>query len=258
MTPGIKPLIAGNWKMHGLRAGLMEIETILAGIGKEISDRLEILICPPFTLLGSAVALAHGGSVKIGAQDCHSDVSGAYTGDISAEMIADSGALFAIVGHSERRSSHCETDRDVSAKALAAMRAGVVPIICIGETGQERENSQTLDVLRRQLDGSLPEKPGFVIAYEPVWAIGAGRVATQEDIVVAHAFIRSNLEARFGREGRLTRVLYGGSVKPENAADILPVENVDGALIGGASLKAADFLAICQVCARLPESGSYS
>jgi triosephosphate isomerase (TIM) len=251
MTPGIKPLIAGNWKMHGLRASLTEIETTMAGIDEKISGRLEVLLCPPFTLLGSAVALTHGSNLKIGAQDCHSDVSGAYTGDISAEMIADSGALFAIVGHSERRANHCETDRDVSARARAAMQVGIVPIICIGETGQERENSQTLDVLRRQLDGSLPEKTGFVIAYEPVWAIGSGRVATQEDIVVAHAFIRSNLEARFGRDGRLTRLLYGGSVKPENAADILSAENVDGALVGGASLKAVDFLAICRACAEM-------
>jgi triosephosphate isomerase len=248
MTPGVKPLIAGNWKMNGLRASLGEIGAIAQG-GSEVSGTADLLICVPATLVGEAARKAAGSRLAIGGQDCHAKVSGAHTGDISAAMLADAGASAVIVGHSERRTDHGETDATVKAKAQAAMQAGLQTIICIGETGDERKAGRTLAVLKRQMAGSLVDKADFVVAYEPVWAIGTGLTPTQADIGEAHAFMRAELVARYGEAGARIRLLYGGSVKPDNARSILSIANVDGALVGGASLKAADFLAIAKALA---------
>lgn len=245
----LKPLVAGNWKMNGTRDSLAQIEEIAAS---EVLDtnKLEALICVPATLLHSAAVIAGGTPLQIGAQDCHHQEGGAYTGDISAGMIADSLGSHVIVGHSERRMGYHEDDASVRSKAVAAHRAGLIAIVCIGETEEERLKGQTLDVLRRQSAGSVPDGAtgeNTVIAYEPVWAIGTGRTASITDITEAHAFIRSELGKRFEGEGNRMRILYGGSVKPSNANEILHVDNVDGALVGGASLLASDFLAICSV-----------
>ncbi|MEN9895849.1 MAG: hypothetical protein RIR97_1701 [Pseudomonadota bacterium] len=250
MTPNVRPLVAGNWKMNGTRSSLDELKAMAAGAEKAGLERIDMLICPPATLLYVATALATDSRLKIGAQDCHWAVSGAHTGDISAEMIADCFGTHVIVGHSERRTDHHETDATVRAKAQAVLDAGLVAIVCIGETGDERKNGETLDVLKRQLAGSVPESAkasNTVIAYEPVWAIGTGLTPTAKDVEEAHAFMRADLVARFGDEGAKMRILYGGSVKPSNAKELLGIANVDGALIGGASLKSADFLAICSV-----------
>ncbi len=247
MTPEIRPLVAGNWKMNGLRASLDQIKAMAEGVKGELSEKVETLICPPATLLYVATALCDDSPLLIGAQDCHEKVSGAHTGDVSAEMIADCFGTHVIVGHSERRTDHAETDALVRAKAEAAFAADLVAIICIGETGDERKAGQTLDVLKRQLAGSVPDSAtaeNTVIAYEPVWAIGTGLTPTAKDVEEAHAFQRSELVARFGAAGAKMRILYGGSVKPGNARELMGVANVDGALIGGASLKADDFLAI--------------
>ena len=247
MTPDIRPLVAGNWKMNGTRESLAEIKAMGEGIGADLSDRIDPLICPPATLLYVATALAEGTHLSIGAQDCHEKQSGAFTGDISAGMIADCLATHVLVGHSERRTLHGETDETVRAKAEAAKAAGLVRVICIGETEAERKAGETLAVLGRQLAGSVPDgatAADTVIAYEPVWAIGTGLTPTVADVTEAHAFIRAEMESRFAGEGARMRLLYGGSVKPDNAAELLGVPHVDGALIGGASLKAADFLAI--------------
>lgn len=244
MTPGIKPLIAGNWKMNGTRAAMGELRAIAAGVGDR-AGRLSMLLCVPYTLLAAAAQAAAGQGLAIGAQDCHAKLSGAHTGDVSAEMIADCGASHVIVGHSERRTDHHETDGDVRDKAEAALRAGLTPLICIGETKGQREQGETLAVLERQLAGSLPEDPHIVVAYEPVWAIGTGLTPTVADVGEAHALIRKELQERYGRAGAAIRILYGGSVKPSNAAELLAVADVDGALVGGASLKASDFLGIC-------------
>jgi triosephosphate isomerase len=238
-----RPLVAGNWKMNGLRRNLGEIAAVASGIAGATCD---VAICPPATLIGEAVAVA-GSSLMIGAQDCHAQVSGAHTGDISAEMIADAGGKLVIVGHSERRADHRETDADVRAKAEAAWRAGLLAILCIGETEAERRSGATLDVLARQIAGSVPDgatAAGMVIAYEPVWAIGSGLTPSEDDIAAAHAHIRARLADKMGGEAALTRILYGGSVKPSNAGPILSLGDVDGALVGGASLKAADLLGI--------------
>jgi triosephosphate isomerase len=238
-----KPLVAGNWKMNGLRRNLGEIAAVASGISGATCD---VAICPPATLIGEAVAVA-GSSLMIGAQDCHAQASGAHTGDISAEMIADAGGKLVIVGHSERRADHRETDADVRAKAEAAWRAGLLAILCIGETEAERRSGATLDVLARQIAGSVPDgatAAGMVIAYEPVWAIGSGLTPSEDDIAAAHAHIRARLADKMGGEAALTRILYGGSVKPSNAGPILSLGDVDGALVGGASLKAADLLGI--------------
>ena len=248
MTPAVKPLIAGNWKMNGTTGSLAELASMTAGYDEAMRERLDMLVCVPATLLSAAASVAMNSGVAIGAQDCHTEASGAHTGDISAEMIADSGGSVVIVGHSERRTDHGESDELVRAKAEAGLRAGLLPIVCIGETGAEREAGRTLEILKRQLDGSLPDDAGIVIAYEPVWAIGTGLTPTNDDIAEAHRFMREELVRRFGEEGGAIRLLYGGSVKPANAAEILGMANVDGALVGGASLKAADFLAICQAC----------
>ena len=254
MTPDIRPLVAGNWKMNGTRENLAELKAISEGLGPDLADQIDALICPPATLLYVATAVAEQTPLSIGAQDCHDKQSGAFTGDISAEMIADCLATHVLVGHSERRTLHGETDETVRAKAEAAKAAGLVRVICIGETETERKSGKTLDVLGSQLAGSVPDAAtaaDTAIAYEPVWAIGTGLTPTVADVTEAHAFIRAEMEARFAGEGARMRLLYGGSVKPDNAAELLAVPHVDGALIGGASLKAADFLAICKACRSL-------
>jgi len=248
--PSRRALVAGNWKMHGLRASVAELESILHGCVRVRGD-VDLMVCPPATLIAAFAAAARGSRVAIGGQDCHAEASGAYTGDVSAEMLADAGASAVIVGHSERRTYHRETDADARAKALAVWRAGLVAIVCIGETQAERAAGQTLAVVERQLSGSVPDRgePGnLVIAYEPVWAIGTGLTPTAEDVEQIHQFIRELLSARFNREGARVRILYGGSVKPSNARELMAVANVNGALVGGASLKAADFLAIAHSC----------
>jgi triosephosphate isomerase len=247
MTSRPRPLVAGNWKMNGLKASLAELTAMGAGFDAGLRGKIDLLICPPFTLLSGAVQAAQGSGVAIGAQDCHARVSGAHTGDVSAEMLADSGASHVIVGHSERRADHGESDAVVKAKAEAALRAQLVAIVCVGETEAERRAGQTLKVVGGQIAGSLPEgasAANLVIAYEPVWAIGTGLTPTPEDVAEVHGFIRKSLTERLGAAGAGVRILYGGSVKPSNAAELMGVENVDGALVGGASLTAKDFLGI--------------
>jgi triosephosphate isomerase len=242
-----RPLLAGNWKMNGLEASAGELEKIIAGARSlaQSTANVEVMVCPPATLLAGFAALAWGTPVSIGGQDCHAEPSGAHTGDIAAEMLRDAGAKAVIVGHSERRQNHGETNAMVRAKALAARRAGLLAIVCIGETRAERDGGKARDVVGTQLDGSLPDGAGdIVIAYEPVWAIGTGVTPTAGDVGAMHGFIRERLLARFGTAGRDMRVLYGGSVKPSNAGELLGIDNVDGALVGGASLKADEFLAI--------------
>jgi triosephosphate isomerase len=241
-----RPLVAGNWKMNGLKASAAELGKIIRGVGA-LSTRVDLMICPPATLAMTFAAAALGSKIDIGGQDCHAEPSGAFTGDISAEMLSDLGAKAVIVGHSERRTYHKETDVEVRAKAQAAWRAGLTAIVCIGETHSEREAGRTLDVLGHQLDGSLPDgatAANLVVAYEPVWAIGTGLTPTPADVAEVHAFIRGRLAARYGDTAESIRILYGGSVKPSNAAELMAVANVDGALVGGASLKAEDFLGI--------------
>jgi triosephosphate isomerase len=249
MTDLIRPLIAGNWKMNGLKASMAEFEAMLAG-APALAPKADLLVCPPATLITAFVEKAHG-TIAIGAQDCHPKPSGAHTGDISAEMLADAGAKAIIVGHSERRADHGESDLLVRQKVEAVWRAGLVAIACIGETEQQRNAGQTLDVCRDQLKLSLPEASradNLIVAYEPVWAIGTGRTPTTADVEQIHKFIRGLLTERFNRDGARMRILYGGSVKPANAAELMAVPNVNGALVGGASLKAADFLAIAKAC----------
>ncbi|PTV71211.1 triose-phosphate isomerase [Agrobacterium pusense] len=254
MTPNVRPLVAGNWKMNGTRASLDQIKAMAEGVKGALSEKVDALICPPSTLLYVATALCDDSPLMIGAQDCHQNASGAHTGDISAEMIADCFGTHVIVGHSERRTDHAETDHLVRAKASAAQAADLIAIVCIGETADERKAGQTLDILKRQLAGSLPDEAtaeNTVIAYEPVWAIGTGLTPTTQDVREAHAFMRDELVKRFGDAGKTMRILYGGSVKPANALELMGVENVDGALIGGASLKASDFLSIYAAYERL-------
>jgi triosephosphate isomerase len=242
---GITPLIAGNWKMNGVGGSLAEIETLMASLAG--APDVDVAVCPPATLVYRAAQAAAGSPVKIGGQDCHANSKGAHTGDIAAEMLADAGAGMVIVGHSERRADHGESDATVRAKAEAAWRAGLVAILCVGETEAERRGGKALDVVTTQLAGSVPEgatAANLVIAYEPVWAIGTGLTPTPSDVAEAHAFIRKRLEARFLAEGGRMRILYGGSVKPANAKELLRIAHVNGALVGGASLKAADFLGI--------------
>jgi triosephosphate isomerase len=251
MTDAIRPLIAGNWKMNGLKASISELQAMLDGASK-VSAKADLLVCPPATLISAFADKARGSkSLAIGAQDCHPKPSGAHTGDLSAEMLADAGATAIIVGHSERRADHGESDALVRQKAEAAWRAGLVAIVCIGETQAQRDAGQTLHVCGGQLSGSLPDgatAADLVVAYEPVWAIGTGLTPTAGDVEQVHRFIRDTLTARFKEEGARIRILYGGSVKPSNAAELMAVRNVNGALVGGASLKAADFLAIAAVC----------
>jgi triosephosphate isomerase len=250
MTDVIRPLIAGNWKMNGLKASMAEFEAMLAG-ALAVAGKADLLVCPPVTLLAAFADKARGAGLVVGAQDCHPKASGAHTGDISAEMLADVGAKAIIVGHSERRADHDESDALVRQKAEAAWRAGLTAIVCIGETQAHRDAGQTLDICSGQLNGSLPDgatSANLVVAYEPVWAIGTGLTPTTADVEQVHRFIREALTDRFKRAGALIRILYGGSVKPSNAAELMAVANVNGALIGGASLKAADFLAIAASC----------
>ncbi|HEY2069666.1 MAG TPA: triose-phosphate isomerase [Rhizomicrobium sp.] len=239
----MRPLIAGNWKMNGLSTSRAEIEAVCEAV-TATKPQADILICPPATLIAQAAWVAKG-RVAIGGQDCHTEVSGAFTGDISAEMLKDAGASAVIVGHSERRQYHGETDAIVAAKAKAAWRAGLMAIICIGESEAQREAGHALAVCGSQLAGSVPDgmtAENTAIAYEPIWAIGTGKTATLADIGQAHDHIRKCLIERFGAGG--VRILYGGSVKPSNAREILAVSNVGGALVGGASLKASDFQGI--------------
>lgn len=241
-------LIAGNWKMNGLASSIGELEAVIAG-RSDVPGTVGLLLCPPATLVAAFAMRARNTGVSIGGQDCHAAEKGAHTGDISAEMLADAAADHVIVGHSERRADHGETDKVVNAKVKAAWRAGLVAIACVGETEAERDGGRTLDVVRTQLAGSLPDgatPDTLVVAYEPVWAIGTGRTPTVDDVATVHAAIREALEARFGADGKAIKILYGGSVKPDNAATLMAVDHVNGALIGGASLKASDFLAIAR------------
>ena len=237
----IRKLAAGNWKMNGTQSALTELSAI-ADAHPDTS--VDLLLCPPATLLTQAAALTNDKPLNIGAQDCHTDSSGAHTGDISAAMVADAGGTAVIVGHSERRENHNETNTLVRAKAQAAYDAGLTAVICIGETLGERESGDTLGIIEDQLAGSIPEgatPENTVIAYEPVWAIGTGKVPTLDQIGEVHDFIRQSLTDRFGAAAQGIRLLYGGSVKSSNASEIFDVSNVDGALVGGASLKEADF-----------------
>lgn len=247
MTTPIKPLVAGNWKMNGLKAGQAELHKMLAGISEDLADRVDVMICPPATLIASFSEKVSGNLMAIGGQDCHSAASGAHTGDLSAAMLADAGAKAVIVGHSERRTDHKESDADVRAKTEAAWAAGLVAIVCVGETEAERKAGDAVTVVERQLAGSVPDgatAANTVIAYEPVWAIGTGLTPTADDVAEMHNAMRAVLSSRFSAEGSAMRLLYGGSVKPGNAAELMAVANVDGALVGGASLKAEDFLDI--------------
>jgi triosephosphate isomerase len=244
-----RPLVAGNWKMNGLTASLAELDLIVASAPR-LASRLDLMVCPPATLIAACAARAAGSQVAIGGQDCHAQAAGAFTGDISAEMLKDAGASAVIVGHSERRSFHHESDADVHAKALAARRAGLLAVVCVGESRDERVAGRTLDVVGAQIEGSLPDAATaqtLVVAYEPVWAIGTGLTPTPADVAEVHGFIRGKLDKRFGAAGEGMRILYGGSVKPSNAKELMAVADVDGALVGGASLKADEFLTIAGV-----------
>ncbi len=240
-----KYLIAGNWKMNGLAAALVEVDALAAALAAEVPV-CDVLLCPPHTLVHRMQQRLEGRLVAVGGQDCHAAASGAHTGDISVAMLADAGASAVIVGHSERRADHGETSPDVRAKADAVIKGGLTAIICVGETEAERDAGQTLTIVLGQLAESMPDAGNastMVIAYEPVWAIGTGRTPTVEDVATVHAAIRTALVQRLG-DGADVRILYGGSVKPDNARELMAVANVNGALVGGASLKAQDFLAI--------------
>jgi triosephosphate isomerase (TIM) len=243
-------LIVGNWKMNGLKAALSEAATLAQSFKDRPSEHLQLVICPPATLLASMAEMLTGSQIQAGGQDCHVNVSGAHTGDISAAMLADIGARYVIVGHSERRSDHGETDQIVQSKAKVAIKAHITPIICVGETQDVRDSGGAIAFVLEQIRKSIPEDCGpdqFVIAYEPVWAIGTGRIPSSQDVEEMHAAIRAALNTAFGLDnGGIIPVLYGGSVNPENAASLLSIANVDGALVGGASLKADSFLAIMQ------------
>jgi len=247
VTPGVRPLLAGNWKMNGLTASLGEIEAMRLAVDEGAAGAAEVLLCLPATLISRAADLVRGGLVALGGQDCHSQPSGAFTGDISAPMIKDAGASYVIVGHSERRQGHGESNALVRAKAEAASAAGLTAIVCVGETRAQRDAGHAVEILGGQLRGSLPlaaTPADLVVAYEPVWAIGSGHTLTADDAAETHAAVRAVLGELYGEAGRKMRILYGGSAKPSNAKQLLELVNVDGALVGGASLKAADFLAI--------------
>ncbi len=240
------PLIAGNWKMNGLGADLGEARAVAASLAGEAAGA-RVAICPPATLRARMAAALHGSAVLLGGQDCSPEAAGAFTGDVSAEMLADSGARLVILGHSERRAGHGETDQVVAGKARAARRAGLEPIICVGETRAERDSGRAVDVICRQVGRSIPVELAdcpFALAYEPIWAIGSGQTPSSAQIADAHAALREALVECVGESGRAAPILYGGSVKPDNAAEILALPDVGGALVGGALLKARDFLAI--------------
>jgi triosephosphate isomerase (TIM) len=236
----MRQLIAGNWKMHGR---LADVAAYAAALG-QAPGHVDLLVCPPFPLLDRFSAALGGSAVALGAQDCHAQAQGAHTGDVSAPMLKDAGASYVILGHSERRENHGETNAEICAKTLAAMAAGLTPIVCVGETGTEREAGMAEEVARTQLRHSLPADFSGVVAYEPVWAIGTGKTPTEADVAAMHGAIRAALVAQLGAAGTLVKILYGGSVKPGNAASLLALPEVGGALVGGASLKAEDFLAI--------------
>ena len=256
--PDEPPIVIGNWKMNGMRDRLPAIKEIAAGADR-LGDRVVAGLCVPATLLYVATTLSEGTPLLIGGQDCHAEAKGAHTGDVSAEMIADCMADLCVVGHSERRENHGETDADVRAKALACARAGLTAIVCIGETDEENAAGRTEEVLERQLRRSLPERfdpDRMIVAYEPVWAIGTGRVPGTDDVAAIHSFLRGRMADWFGRDGADVPLLYGGSVKPSNAGELLAISSIDGALVGGASLEAGDFLGICEVAAGLSRTGS--
>ena len=240
----MKKLAAGNWKMNGTVADLDEVRALIAA---HPAPSCEMLLCPPATLISRMAEVARGTALMVGGQDCHAKASGAHTGDLSAAMLRDAGATHVILGHSERRTDHGETDAQIRAKAEAALAQGLIAIVCIGETEAERDAGKTLAVIGAQIDGSIPlgaTAANLVVAYEPVWAIGTGRTPTLSEIAEVHSFLRGRLRGLIGDVAEQVRLLYGGSVKPSNAADIFAVPHVDGALVGGASLKAADFGAI--------------
>ena len=247
-----RPLVAGNWKMNGVMASLDEVRRLMEMLEKTAVGS-DVMICPPATLIAPMVRLVAASAIRIGGQDCHSDAGGAYTGDISAEMLADAGCSAVIVGHSERRAGHGETDFLVRHKAAAAHRAGLTAIICIGETLEERKAGHTLDIVAGQLEGSMPPSAtgaNTIFAYEPVWAIGTGLTPGLDEVAEVHGAIRSSLRERLGAAGaKAVAILYGGSVKPDNAEVLMAVPDVDGALVGGASLKAADFMGIIRAYA---------
>jgi triosephosphate isomerase len=251
-SPRIRPLVAGNWKMNGLAADLEVARAVCDQLAQAgFAQEVDAMLCPPATLVALLGREAAGSRLLVGGQDCHAGRSGAHTGDVSAEMLRDAGACAVIVGHSERRADHGERDGDVKAKALAAHRAGLTAIVCVGETAGERRAGLTLAVVGRQLAHSLPDAAAArdtVVAYEPVWAIGTGLTAKPADVAEVHAHLRSALASRFGAEGAAIRLLYGGSVKPDNARELMAVQHVNGALVGGASLKAQDFLPIVAAC----------
>jgi triosephosphate isomerase len=244
----MRQLIAGNWKMHMLRAPASELaREVRAGAQGLACD---LLVCPPFTAIETAAAALAGSDVAVGGQDCHAKGQGAHTGDVSAAMLRDAGASWVILGHSERRQNHGETDELVREKVLAAVEAGLTPIVCVGETEDQRVGGQETEVVGWQIAGSLPKPFAGVVAYEPVWAIGTGRTATEQDVATMHAFIREELVRQFGEAGQGVRILYGGSMRPANAGALLAVPHVGGGLIGGASLQAEDFLAIARAASR--------
>jgi triosephosphate isomerase len=253
MTRSIRPLVAGNWKMNGLKRDLAIAGEIAGGYDTDLKSAVDLAICPPSTLLFSTSATLIGSRIATGGQDCAAQESGAFTGDISAAMLADAGASFVIVGHSERRTLHGESNATVKAKAEAAQKALLVPIVCVGETQAEREAGKALPVVKKQLRGSVPDgatAATLVVAYEPVWAIGTGLTPSAADVAEIHAAIRAELGRLLGKSAAGgVRLLYGGSVKPANAVELMNVADVDGALVGGASLVAQDFLAIAQACA---------
>jgi triosephosphate isomerase len=252
MTPGIRPLIAGNWKMHGsMRECLSLAEQLRAG-AESVPAAADLLVCPPFPYIPAVAGVLQGSRILLGAQDCHAAASGAHTGDVAAVMLRDVGAGFVILGHSERRGGHGESDAAVRTKAEAAIEAGLVPVVCVGESAEQRAAGEAEHVVGAQLAGSLPDRfaaAGGIVAYEPVWAIGTGRTPTAAEIAAVHAALRQGLGVRFGASGEGLRVLYGGSVKATNAAAILALPDVDGALVGGASLIAEEFLAIAAAAA---------
>jgi triosephosphate isomerase len=244
----LRKLVAGNWKMNGDKAALAELDAIAAAA--TVNANVDVAVCPPFTLIAPAVTHGHG--LPIGAQDCHQNAKGAHTGCISAGMLKEAGASLVIVGHSERRADQHETDAEIRAKAEAAIGAGLLAIVCVGETEAERDAGEALAIVEGQLDGSVPPAgtgATLVVAYEPVWAIGTGRTPSVGDVAEMHAAIRAKLSALLGGEGAGVRILYGGSVKPDNAAELMAVADVDGALVGGASLTAALFVPIIAAAA---------
>lgn len=258
-TDGIRPLVAGNWKMNGLRRSVDTIEALKARAQEGVLERIDMLVCPPATLVALAVKTIDTAPIHIGGQTCHPAESGAHTGDIAPEMLCDLGADYVLTGHSERRTDHKESDGDVHAQTLGAWRAGLCAIVCVGETKDERQAGREISVVAGQIAGSVPDgatAENTVIAYEPVWAIGTGLTPTVDDIAAMHDAIRAEITNRFGDAGAKMRILYGGSVKPGNASEVLAPNNVDGALVGGASLSATDFMDIAEAVADLVKAES--